>query len=312
VTSDHSDGYRNRTRCGALQSGIAPSRFERVVSFDAAAWPRPTDILRRRGDIETVTRILLLLPDDMLFGKCLRSITAGIQNCSCLRADSWEELFDASRLSPPAIVIFDPSVSETPVEAVAAFRRAYPSPALVTYCRQANCSAQTIVELVHVGVSCAFSYAIDDFSTDIVARLGELLRKSESTKITTFLLRGVPPELHQAILYIWENAHLRLSTDDVARLLCCHAKTARERFARAALPSPGRIIGWCRLLKAAQLLQSQRISVAQVARFLGYGSPAALYRLLHLHTGLNPSDLRRRGAIDLLLQSLGSLRSAEC
>ena len=258
-----------------------------------------------------MTRILLLLPDDVLFRKCLRSITAGIQNCNCLRADSWPEVFQASEGSPPEIVIFDPIASDAPVEAVATYRRAFPSAALVTYARQANCSAQTIVDLVRVGVTCAFTFAIDDCPSDVAARLGELLRASESAKIITFLLRGVPTELHQVIRYLWENVHLRLSTNDVARLLFCHPKTARERFARAALPSPGQYIGWCRMLKAAQLLQNQRVSVAHVASGLGYSSPAALYRLLHLHTGLNPSDLRCRGSIDLLLHALGAAPTSD-
>jgi AraC-like DNA-binding protein len=66
-----------------------------------------------------------------------------------------------------------------------------------------------------------------------------------------------------------------------------------ERFAALVGVAPGRYLARWRMRLASQWLEGERLSIAEVADRLGYGSEAAFSRAFKRVTGLAPSALRR-------------------
>jgi transcriptional regulator GlxA family with amidase domain len=67
-----------------------------------------------------------------------------------------------------------------------------------------------------------------------------------------------------------------------------------ERFTELVGEPPARYIARWRLHAAAEMLRREKMSVAQVAEHVGYGSEDALARLFKRHLGMSPSAYRRR------------------
>ncbi len=87
-------------------------------------------------------------------------------------------------------------------------------------------------------------------------------------------------------------------TTPVARRLASHARmrpsTLTSRFARAGLPSPKSYVAAIRLLYAAQLFESEGLSVSDVAYRLECSSPQSFGRHLRAMLGVTPGEFRRR------------------
>ena len=57
------------------------------------------------------------------------------------------------------------------------------------------------------------------------------------------------------------------------------------------------MLGWCRLLAAAILLEEDGRAVDHVSFELGFASGAAFRNMLKRYTGLNPGELCARGTV---------------
>lgn len=78
-----------------------------------------------------------------------------------------------------------------------------------------------------------------------------------------------------------------------ARLGVC-PQTLTSRFFRAGLPSPKQYLTWARLVWAARLGEAPGRSVTTIAQLLDVSSLQGFGRSVRLHTGLSPSEFRRR------------------
>jgi AraC-like DNA-binding protein len=82
-----------------------------------------------------------------------------------------------------------------------------------------------------------------------------------------------------------------------------HRKTLVDRLKAAHLPSPRAMIGWCRLLMAARLLDDPGRTVEQVALKLDFPSGAALRNMFKRYTGLRTTEVRENGGVRCLLHA---------
>lgn len=85
---------------------------------------------------------------------------------------------------------------------------------------------------------------------------------------------------------------------DLARVLNITPRTLSRWCRRAGLPPPKRLLAWMRILLAAEFLDDPGRPVASVAQACGYAADSSLRLALRRFTGLNPTDLRERGAFD--------------
>jgi transcriptional regulator GlxA family with amidase domain len=88
-----------------------------------------------------------------------------------------------------------------------------------------------------------------------------------------------------------------LSVEQLARMLGVHKRALQYRESRAGLPSPRRIMAWCRALHAAELLERTGLSRSMIAAATGYCSADAMRKSLH-RLGLAGRLLRRKGGLD--------------
>ena len=106
-----------------------------------------------------------------------------------------------------------------------------------------------------------------------------------------------PDRVRPIVAYGLKHAHQALTVDGVARALGLHRKTLAERCSLAGTLPPQQMLGWCRLLAAAVLLEDRGRLVDHIALELDFPSGGAFRNMLKRYTGLNPAELRAKGTI---------------
>jgi AraC-like DNA-binding protein len=90
----------------------------------------------------------------------------------------------------------------------------------------------------------------------------------------------------------------------VCRQLGVVPSTLMSRFLRLDLPSPKQYLAYLRLMRAARLLENDRLSIASVALTLRYSSPQSFGRHVRTMLGISASEFRRRYDGDGMLERL--------
>jgi AraC-like DNA-binding protein len=103
--------------------------------------------------------------------------------------------------------------------------------------------------------------------------------------------------------YCLEHARRDLSVEEVAAAMGVHRKTLVDRLRAARLPPPRAMIGWCRLLMAARMLDDPARTVEQVALKLDFPSGAALRNMFKRYTGLRTAEVRENGGVRCLVHA---------
>jgi AraC-like DNA-binding protein len=83
---------------------------------------------------------------------------------------------------------------------------------------------------------------------------------------------------------------------ELARSLHVTTRTLSRWCRRARLPPPRRLLAWMRILLAGELLDDPGRTVSDVALSCGYAADSSLRHALRSFVGVNPSELRERGA----------------
>lgn len=209
-----------------------------------------------------------------------------------------------------AVVIEFPSLEAAALEAtVRRLRRNYPSVPVILYCPLTADSARLVLRLARVGLHELILEGHDDNRQS----LQRLVLSAYRSHCVSRSLRSVSSELPSGTRAILtrtlECAEGRLTVRELARDIGVSRKTLVNRLAASGLPGPAMLISRCRLLFACELLEDPARSVEQVALLLGFGSGVALRNMFRRHVGLSPSEVRRRGAFDLVA---GRLLRREC
>ncbi|HEX9228458.1 MAG TPA: helix-turn-helix transcriptional regulator [Arthrobacter sp.] len=100
---------------------------------------------------------------------------------------------------------------------------------------------------------------------------------------------------------------IRLAPDtatvrQLALKLRVRPSTLMSRFARAGLPSPKSYLAAIRLIHAAQLLEAEGLSIADVAYRLDYSSPQSFGRHVRSLLGITSTEFRRRFPFPVALE----------
>ena len=106
-----------------------------------------------------------------------------------------------------------------------------------------------------------------------------------------------PDRVRPIVAYGLKHSHQALTVDGVARALGLHRKTLAERCSLAGTLPPQQMLGWCRLLAAAVLLEDRGRLVDHIALDLDFPSGGAFRNMLKRYTGLSPAELRAKGTV---------------
>jgi AraC-like DNA-binding protein len=139
----------------------------------------------------------------------------------------------------------------------------------------------------------------EDQETPLVVRrtLLEAATRCRSQTVWSDVAPLTPDRVRPLVAYGLRHGHESLTVDAAARALGLHRKTLAERCLLSRSLPPQLMLGWCRMMAAAVLLEDRGRLVDHIALELDFASGTAFRNQLKRYTGLAPNELRARGPI---------------
>jgi AraC-like DNA-binding protein len=214
----------------------------------------------------------------------------------------WRALRDALRRAPlGAVAVVDPVGPRGGlVEEVRDLLRVLPSAAVVAALAVGPNDGSTIRTLLAWGVADIMDLVREDTPVAMLRRL-ELVRGRAADRLLQRALPGSVPS--RARVLLTTAAHVVVAGGhgpEFARALGVDERTVPRWCARADLPTPRRLLAWLRLLIAADLLDDPGRTLESAARAAGYTAAVSLKSATKNLMGVQPRELRARGAFELV------------
>jgi AraC-like DNA-binding protein len=173
----------------------------------------------------------------------------------------------------------------------------FPSVATIGVVSRLKSEPDELLRTARTGVH-ALLFAEDRRTPLLVRRvLAEAATRSRNQHVWGDIEPMTPDRVRPMVAYGLNHSHQALTVDGVARALGLHRKTLAERCSLAGTLPPQQMLGWCRLLAAAVLLEDHGRPVEHIALELDFPSGAAFRNMLKRYTGLSPAELRARGTL---------------
>ena len=197
--------------------------------------------------------------------------------------------------------------------AVRSLRQRLPTLPIIGYCRIGHEHSASIRELAAAGVHELVFRGVDDTGVMLRSVMGSAAHATVADAMLSELLPLIPAPLHPFVQFCLKSPQHAQSVGGVASALGINRKTLVNYCARANLPSPGRLLSWCRLLLAAHYLATTTRTVERIALQLDFASDTALRNMIKRYTGMRAHELRHHdGAsvvVDHLTRALASYRA---
>jgi AraC-like DNA-binding protein len=182
-------------------------------------------------------------------------------------------------------------------------RDEYPSVPIVVYLPMSAVVSGAVMEYAKAGVSQLVFQGVDDLKASLRSAVHTALDQVSAVALGADLEPLIPPTIVPFLRYCLEHARRDITVEEVAAAMGVHRKTLVDRLKAARLPSPRAMIGWCRLLMAARMLDDPGRTVEQVALKLDFPSGAALRNMFKRYTGLRTTEVRENGGVRCLLHA---------
>jgi len=99
--------------------------------------------------------------------------------------------------------------------------------------------------------------------------------------------------LEPLLRWMEENAHQRLTLDEIAAQAATSTRTLNRRFREQTGTTPLRWLQRSRIRRAQRLLETTSYPVERIASEVGFGSPTSFRDLFKNLVGTSPRDYRR-------------------
>ena len=236
-------------------------------------------------------------------------------------AHGWENLHSESSAQCDLAVIVDPYQSRRLEESrLSSLVSSFPDTQLIVYSDFRSRGARDVLAMSELGIRFFISLGVDDTPSSILRVLASALGAAAGSRIHARLsghLEGEAVELvMSAFLTVQRMAALRGSGSTTASMrdgtaacrrsalavaLAMSEKSLERRCTMLGLPSPAKLMRWCRLLHAAPVLADPDTSLASVAEVLGFGDEAALRKNVRATLGHSLGKFRGPHAIETLM-----------
>jgi AraC-like DNA-binding protein len=253
--------------------------------------------------MQKVPRPLLVLHDDRELREQLRKVAEG-QRLHLQLLGSWDELFEAvETAAASALAVVDPfrgksRRTETLSPELASLRTKFPSLTVVAAMEVRPGRVADMVRLGEWGVAQLIDLEEEATASALALRLmaarGRPLRRLVERSLPDYLSGSARAILSAASTIVAEGGQ----GADLAESLQITPRTLSRWCRRAALPPPKRLLAWMRILLAAEFLDDPGRPVSAVANACGYAADSSLRLALRKFTGLNPTELREKGAFE--------------
>lgn len=176
-----------------------------------------------------------------------------------------------------------------------------PAVPILGYCDVGPRRGGEAVALIRAGVHDIVLRGVDDGA---LALRDAVVGASHSTAANR-VISALRPLTHPSILPLLEHCltfgRRPISVAAAAQALGVHRKTLVNLCARAKLPPPAMLVGWCRLFLAAALLERKSYTVERIAHELEYASSTALRNAIRRYVGVTATEVRDRGGLRFVL-----------
>jgi AraC-like DNA-binding protein len=183
-------------------------------------------------------------------------------------------------------------------------RDEFPSVPIVMYVPMSAVVSGGVMAYAKAGVSQLVLQGVDDLKASLRSAVDAALDQVSASTLLGEFEPLIPPTIVPFLRYCLEHARRDLTVEEVATAMSVHRKTLVDRLKAARMPSPRAMIGWCRLLIAARMLDDPGRTVEQVALKLDFPSGAALRNMFKRYTGLRTTEVRENGGMRCLIHAL--------
>jgi AraC-like DNA-binding protein len=182
-------------------------------------------------------------------------------------------------------------------------RDEFPSVPIVMYVPMSAIVSGAVMEYARAGVSQLVFQGVDDLKASLRSAVDAAFDQVSASRLGEEFEPLIPPTIVPFLRYCLEHSRRDLSVEEVAMAMGVHRKTLVDRLKAAHLPSPRAMIGWCRLLMAARMLDDPGRTVEQVALKLDFPSGTALRNMFKRYTGLRTAEIRENGGVRCLIHA---------
>jgi AraC-like DNA-binding protein len=182
-------------------------------------------------------------------------------------------------------------------------REDFPSVPIVMYVPMSAIVSGAVIEYAKAGVSQLVFQGVDDLKASLRSAVDDAIDQVSAAKLSDEFEPFVPATMVAFLRYCLEHSRRNLTVEEVAAAMGVHRKTLVDRLKAARLPSPRAMIGWCRLLMAARMLDDPGRTVEQVALKLDFPSGTALRNMFKRYTGLRTTEIRENGGARCLVHA---------
>jgi AraC-like DNA-binding protein len=234
-------------------------------------------------------------------------VRAAFDRTDLLRADATEvrALVDAPRTC--AALLFDlhtaARLGMPYFEWLQCHRR---TAALVLYVAACGSAARAAFQLGQCGIDGVCVQGEDDSPTDL-RRAVEAARLRAAAVSLSGPLAAFAPQFDHAV---WATvlAHVPdlRTAREMAAVLGMTPRRLATRLREASLPGPRRFLAWCRLLRAAVLLEDASRTTESAGLAVNYASGPAFRNACQYLAGVQPSEIRRHGGAAFVLERLSA------
>jgi AraC-like DNA-binding protein len=250
--------------------------------------------------MQKVPRPLLVLHEDRTFRERLR-MAALDQRLEMRTVTGWEELFDLVRSAPASsLLVVDPywnsgSDGGPSIELSSLLNR-FPSLTVTAALAVGTRRLADVLRLGQWGVVQIIDVEEEMTPVALAYRLmgarGRPLRGLVERALPSYTSAAARAILSAGSTIVAEGGQGK----DLAKALHITPRTLSRWCRRAGLPPPKRLLAWMRILLAAEFLDDPGRPVTAVATACGYAADSSLRLALRRFTGMNPTELREKGA----------------
>jgi AraC-like DNA-binding protein len=202
------------------------------------------------------------------------------------------------------VTAYGPSVGDA-VALTRALRVRHPTVPVLVYYDARWTNPRDLLALFHAGAAEIVQSDVDDLRRIFASLLASAGHRVKAWHALEQLRPIVPPKALPILQFLLEQGDAPLSIDEAAAAVGLARRTLEKRLASLGYPPPETLIGWCRLLIAAHLLEDNARTFDEVALALDFPSGMALRSMLKRYTGVTGREVRDgSGPVALILRHL--------
>jgi AraC-like DNA-binding protein len=205
-----------------------------------------------------------------------------------------------------AVVVsaYGPAVAEA-LGLTRVLRARHPNVPVLIYYDARHTNPRDLLAFFQAGAAEIVQTGADDLRRVFASVLATAGHRVKTRQILDQLEPDLPPQARPIMAYLLEKGDTPLSIEEAAAAVGIARRTLEKRLAGLGYPPPETLIGWCRLLVAAHLLEDQGRTFDEVALELDFPSGMALRSMLKRYTGVSGRAARAGGGpVALVLRHL--------